>query len=81
LVFVLEPTEAARLTRLLVADELDKLGFAILGKDDNNVPFRKLRGDAAKVDKGGVAVVGMPGGVRAAGQVSVEQLRLRNGLN
>lgn len=63
LVFVLEPAEALGLARLLVAHELEEHRFAELGEDRDDVAFGEVVGEAAKVDKGRVAVVDVPGRV------------------
>jgi hypothetical protein len=58
---VLEPAEAARLARFLVARELDEYGLAVLREYYYYVAFGEFAGEAAEVDEGGVAVVGVPG--------------------
>lgn len=66
LVLVLEPAEAARLTRLLVAGELEEGRLAELREDCDDVALAELVGQSAEVNEGGVAVVDMPGGVGGA---------------
>lgn len=60
LVAVLEPAEALGLARLLVARELDEDRLAVLREDDDDVALGERVGEAAEVDVGGVAVVGVP---------------------
>jgi hypothetical protein len=62
LVLVLEPPEAARLACLLVASEFEKCRFAELREDRQNVSLGELKWEAAEVDKGGITVIGVPGG-------------------
>lgn len=76
LVLELEPAEALRLARLLVARELEEGGLAELAEDGDHVAFRELVGQAAEVDEGRVAVVDVPGGVGAAAGGRVGQLWL-----
>lgn len=66
LVLVLEPAEAARLARLLVAGELEEGRLAELREDGDDVALAELVGEPAEVDEGRVAVVDMPGGVGGA---------------
>lgn len=66
LVLVLEPAEAARLARLLVAGELEEGRLSELGEDGDDVALAELVGEPAEVDEGRVAVVDMPGGVGGA---------------
>lgn len=67
LVFVLEPTEAARLAGFLVAGKLDEDGLAKLREYGDDVALGQVQRQAAKVDEGGVAVVDVPRGVGSAG--------------
>lgn len=66
LVLVLEPAEAARLARLLVAGELEEGRLAELREDGDYIALAELVGQPAEVDEGGIAVVDMPGGVGGA---------------
>lgn len=66
LIFVLEPAEAARLARLLVASELEEGRLAVLREDGDDVTLAELVWEAAEVDKRRVAIVDMPGGVGGA---------------
>lgn len=66
LVLVLEPAEAARLARLLVAGELEEGRLAVLREDGYDVALAELVGQPAEVDEGRVAVVDMPGSVGGA---------------
>lgn len=66
LVLVLEPAEAARLARLLVAGELEEGRLAVLREDGYDIALAELVGQPAEVDEGRVAVVDMPGGVGGA---------------
>lgn len=66
LVLVLEPAEAARLARLLVAGELEEGRLAVLREDGDDVALAELVGKPAEVDEGRVAVIDMPGGVGGA---------------
>lgn len=66
LVLVLEPAEAARLARLLVAGELEERRLAELGEYGDDIALAELIRKPAEVDKGRVAVVDVPGGVRGA---------------
>lgn len=62
LVLVLEPAEALALARLLVPRQLQEHGLPVLREDGDDVALRQLVRQAAEVDEGGVAVVGVPGG-------------------
>jgi hypothetical protein len=66
LILVLEPTEAATLSRLLVPCELKENWLTKLAENGDNVAFRKLVGQSTKVDKGCIAVVDVPGSFRFA---------------
>lgn len=68
LVFIFQPAETPALARLAVARQLEENRLAELGEDCDDIAFGKLIGEAAEVDKGGVAVVDVPGGVGGAGQ-------------
>lgn len=66
LVLVLEPAEAARLARLLVAGELEEGRLAVLREDGDDVTLAELVWEPAEVDKRRVTIVDMPGGVGGA---------------
>jgi hypothetical protein len=63
LIFVFQPTKALALSCFLVAHEADPDGLAILREDCDDVSFGEVEVEAADVDVGRVAVVGVPGGV------------------
>lgn len=60
LVLVLEPAEPLAPPRLLVPRELEEHGLAVLREDGDDVALGQLVRQAAEVDEGGVAVVGVP---------------------
>lgn len=62
LVLILEEGEAFGFSAFLVADEVDVGGLAVLGEDGQDVAFGEVEGEAADVEVGRVAVVGVPGG-------------------
>lgn len=64
LVLVFQPAEAPALAGFLVAHEADPDGLAILGEDCDDVSFGQVEVEAADVDVGRVAVVGVPGCIR-----------------
>lgn len=64
LVLVLQPSEALRLARLLIANHLEEDGFAKLREYGDDVAFGELVRKTAKVNVGRVSVVDMPGGFR-----------------
>lgn len=66
LVLILEPAEAARLARLLVAGELEKGRLAVLGEDGDDIALTELVWEPTEVDERRISVVDMPGGVGGA---------------
>lgn len=70
LILVLEPPKAPALAGVAVARKLQENGLAELGEDGDDIAFREFKRKAAKVDKGGVAIVDMPGGIGGAGNAT-----------
>lgn len=77
LVLVLEPAEAPALAGVAVARELEEDGLTELRKDCDYVALRELKGEAAKVDECGIAIVDMPGSIGRAGKAKVISLWFR----
>lgn len=69
LVLILEPAEALGFAGFVVAGELQKYWLAELGEDGNDVAFGEFVRESAKVHKGRVAVVGVPGCIGGAARL------------
>jgi len=63
LVLVFQKSEPPALAGFFVAREVQVHGVAVLREEGQDVTFAELEGEAADVDVGCVAVVGVPGGV------------------
>lgn len=61
LILIFEPSKAPALAGLFVAHQTNPDGLAILGENGNDVSFGQVEVEAADIDVGRVAVVGMPG--------------------
>ena len=63
LIFILKERKAFWLAGLLIADKVDKGGFAKLWEDGNYVAFGEFEGKSAYVDVCSISIIGMPGGI------------------
>lgn len=81
LVLVLDPREAPRFARLLVARKLDPDGLAVLGKYGDNVTLCQLKGQTTNVDEGRIAVVGVPGALGIDSRLELALVELLDGAH